>query len=465
MAAPLTSEEQLKPATQQDVADMKKEIGEVAKAVKAQNDTTNMAAIEETVKKILKESPVFNGKHSDRTVEIPVPDFDKAIDPKAARERHAQRVVEKMPAELRTKVNDIVILKAIFENPLREGGVIPVRELQYYKEFRQEAKEFVKALDTAASGGGADWVPTEFTNELWRLVRLQTKVEQLFRHIQMPRSPYLMPVQVGRVTSAKVSEQTADTGQTLIPVGDGSTITGSKTLTAVGHGSRVILSKEVEEDSIVPMLQFIQSEIITVLGEGREDGILNGDTTGSHQDSDVVAGDRRTMWKGLRKDAIEQSYTTDLSTFSTANLLTMRGLMGRYGANPKDVPIITGIKGYIKLLGLAEVITVDKYGPNATIQNGQLADVLGQPVIVSEWEREVLDSTGVYSASGTKTVLHMVNRNAYVFGEVRRASVQVLREIMAQSDQDVLLAKERIIFDDVYAVASNRITQMGINIG
>jgi hypothetical protein len=285
----------------------------------------------------------------------------------------------------------------------------------------------------------------------------------------MPTTPYVLPIEIGRLTSHKAAEQTADTGQTLIPVADGNNITGKTTLTAVGHGTRVLVSKDVEEDSIIPLLPFLRSRIIQTLAEGREDCSLNGDTAATHEDSDThsaAATDRRKMWLGLRAHAHDQSYTADLGELTLSNLrLLVRAPMGVYGVNPSDLAIVTGIKGYINLLNLPEVTTVDKYGAQATVLSGELAKVDGIPVIVSEWVREDLNASGVYEASATRTVLHIVNRNGFAVGVRRDATVQLLTELYAASDQDALVTRERVIFKDIYPIASSKSTYMGQNVG
>ena len=139
--------------------------------------------------------------------------------------------------------------------------------------------------------------------------------------------------------------------------------------------------------------------------------------------------------------------------------------MGKYGVNPANLAIITGIKGYINLLNLKEVTTVDKYGAGATVLAGELAKVDGIPVIVSEWVREDLTAAGIYGSGQTKTVLHFVYRDAYAVGVRRESSIQLLVEKYADSDQDALITRERVTFAPIHPIASNKTTYMGYNIG
>ncbi len=370
-----------------------------------------------------------------------------------------EEIIDSMPVELQKEADDLFIVSAITKKK--------PNQLKAWNGFTRKLGDFKKALDTATQYQGADWVPTGFSNQLFELVRLENKVMALFPQINMPTNPYVLPIQIGRLTSFKHAEQTADTSQTLIPVGDVNNITDKTTLTAVGHAVQVLCSKDVEEDSIVPMLPFLRSQIVSTLAEGREDCTLNGDTNGSHEDTDISASNsRRKMWLGLRAHAHDQSYTGDLGEFTLSNTrLLLRKPMGKYGVNPSKLAYVTGISGYINLLNLKEVTTVDKYGAGATVLAGELAKLDGIPIIVSEWVREDLDATGLYVSGGTKTVLHLVYRDAFAVGVRRESSIQLLVEKYADSDQDALITRERVCFVPIYPIASNKTTYCGVNIG
>jgi hypothetical protein len=202
------------------------------------------------------------------------------------------------------------------------------------------------------------------------------------------------------------------------------------------------------------------------LAEGREDAILNGDiVSGTHEDSDISsATSRRKLWTGLRALAHDNSLTADLGSLSITTIRGGRALMGRYGIKPSDVVWIVGMAGFMQMVNIPELTTVDKYGNNATILTGELAKLDGSPVIVSEWVREDLNASGVYAAASTKTVAYLVNRKGFVTGVRREANVQLLVEKYAEFDQDALKVRERVTFAPVYALASNKTLMLGQNI-
>lgn len=371
----------------------------------------------------------------------------------------AASLLESMPAEVSKELDNCFIMSKILN--------VPVQHLKSWGKFGQRYGDFKKALDTAASGGGAEWIPTDFSSRLWELVRVQGKVAPLFQVIPMPSNPYTLPLEVGRLTSYKHAQQTGDTGQTLIPVSDGSSITGNITLTAADHAARVLVSKNLEEDSIIPVLPFLQNRIVMALAEGREDCIINGDTAGTMDSNDTASDGHNRLWNGLRRLALTNSYSADMATMTAAQLrLALRAPMGKFGVNPDELAYIVDLTTYIKMLNIDDVSTLEKFGPNATILKGQLAALDGIPVIVTEWARTNLNASGVYDGVTTsKSGILLVNRNGFVVGERRGAEVMILRELFAQSRQDAVIVSERVTFSPTHAIASNKTAYFGYNVG
>lgn len=430
-------------ATLDEIKKQVHDLTELAKQQKAEYAST----VETLLKSVLQNHPGFTPASK---IEVPLTDQEKRIGD----------VFEKMPAELHSECDNILFLsKMLNRQP---------QMLKSWNPFKRKMGEFKKALDTAEATGGAEWIPTDFSSQLYELVRQSGQVQSLFPQLTMPTNPYKLPIQIGRLMSFKGAEQTADSSQTPVSSGHTAGITGNVTLTAVNHNTMVPTSKNLEEDSIIPILPFLRSEIITALAEGRETCILNGDiVSGTHEDTDTTdAGDRRKMWTGLRALAHDTAgYAVDMSEFTLSTLLDLIGTMGKFGLRPAEAPIITGIKGYLTLCKLPQVQTLDKYGPGALILNGELANVLGRPIIVSEFVREDLNSSGVYASGQTKTALHVVNRRGFVMGIRRDATVQLLTELFALYGQDVLMVWERVIFSPTYAQSTNATAVMGQNIG
>lgn len=356
--------------------------------------------------------------------------------------------------DFQQRSDDIYLLAKIM-------GVNP-RSTKLYAQFKDS--ELRKAMDTATGGEGAEWIPTGFSADLIDMVRLELKVASLHDHINMPTDPYKLPVVGADATGYLISENTADP-ESATRVKASKPTTANRTLNASKIGARVIFSQELGEDSIVPMLPFVKKNIAVALADAIEDAIINGDTSSPHMDSDVTdSTDARKAWPGYRKLADTASVEVDMSSFGTPVLRTLRADMGRFGVNPANLAWVVGVVGYNKMLGLTEVLTMDRYGQKATILSGELAKFDGIPIIVSEKQRENLNTSGEYDGTTTsKTVLQLVHRPSFIIGDRRAVTIKTDENI--ETDQMILVATQRLDFLDIYAAsASNTIVGVGYNI-
>ena len=264
------------------------------------------------------------------------------------------------------------------------------------------------------------WIPTLASPQLQMDYRLNLKVAALFRQVDMPHSPYEFPVMWARdaLTYACPGEQLATTAQWTNVLGTGLKMT----FTAKKFHKASYVSDEAMWESIVPMVPTILADHADFIAYAIEYAIVNGDTTATHQDTDIEAAGTYhagTAFKGLRKLAIAGSCKTDVNSnpYKTSTMRGLRASMGKYGVVPTDVALLVSPAGYIQLLSNADVKTYDVFGPQATILQGQLASFDGHPVIVSECMREDLDATGVNGASGNTFGAYLyVNKNMFAVG-------------------------------------------------
>lgn len=360
----------------------------------------------------------------------------------------------RLPAELQERADDIYLVSKFLQRD--------PRSLKMWREFASEASALRKAMDTATSGEGLDWIPTGFSSELIRKVKLQLKVSALHRRIVMPTNPFRLPIEGADATAYLFAESTSDTATKITASTPG---TSDVTFDAIKLACRILVSTELEEDSVVAILPLLRDKIVQALAEAQETSTINGDTAGTHMDSDVTAStDVRKAWDGYRKLALSAA-SVDCSTFDKSNLRAIRTAMGKYGVNPRNLAWIAGISIYNKMLGLDEVVTFDKYGPSATILTGELGKFDGIPIIVSEFIREDLNATGVYDGVTTsKTVLPLVYRPAFLYGDRRNITLKVSHELYMETDQDVAIATQRLDFQPVQDATTEPIVGLGYNI-
>lgn len=343
-----------------------------------------------------------------------------------------------------------------------------VKSLPWYADYRKIAIELGRAMSGGTSSNvGEDWVPYFMSANLKLLVQAQTLVANLFDEIMMPTPKYDHPVEGADPVVYLIGEATSDTESTNVITAD-TPKTSKITLQAVKLALRILLSSEVMEDSIINLASEVLRRIAKAFARGLDDAIINGDTAGSHQDSDVTnAKDRRKAWNGLRKHAlISNMPNVDLATFSTANLLSIRKSMGVYGSKPGELAWIVGFKGMIEMMKLAELITMDKYGANASVLSGEVAKFFGSPVILSEFIREDLNANAVYDGSTTtKSCLLCVSRESFVRGERRAITINSSDDRHIETDQTVTVGTWRGDFKNWFSTtsAANKIVGIGRN--
>jgi hypothetical protein len=323
--------------------------------------------------------------------------------------------------------------------------------------------EVTKALDTQEVGGGAEFVFTGMSTNLINQVRQNLIISSLFEHVNMPTNPYKVTVELGPATSYLVPENVADTGQTSITASQLGT--ANITFNAKSIGAMTRISKELNQDSIIPMVPLIQKNLLRGLANGLENALLNGDITGTHMDTDTTGSTNvAKAWPGLRKLALANGYKVDLGTFDLAGLRKMRIKMGQFGINPADLVLIASNSAYIQMLNWPEVVTKDKFGDQGTVLTGELLRVDGIPVVVSPYMRQDLDATGVNAASGnTKTGIMLVHRDGFVIGDRQEIELDQTDEPKAYRQRSIL-ADMRVDFLPTQPIAGNATVVLGYNI-
>lgn len=333
--------------------------------------------------------------------------------------------------------------------PIR-GGADATMVKAHYGAARAEA---YKALTSTGGNAGDEWVPTFASAELWRDTHLATQIASLIRRVDMPTNPYDLPTQTADATFRYASsENTAVTASNFT--------TDKATLTARKIQAEVDFSGEVTEDSIIPVVAAIRADLVRRGAQTIDDLIVHGDTetggTGNVNSDDgaPAAGSFYLALNGLRKFAVvtNTGQTSNVAgALTSANFNTIRALLGKYGARPSDLAIVTGTSTYLAMLTIAEVITPDKYGPNATVLQGELGRFFGIPIVLSEAipgaSIDKVDADGKYtttspSSNDTKGWLVLFNRNHWVSGFRRDFSLESFRDI--QKDQNILVASFRM---------------------
>jgi hypothetical protein len=308
----------------------------------------------------------------------------------------------------------------------------------------------LKAFGTGAAGEGAEWVPTIVASTYIEEFELERQVMQQFRQVNMPSSPFDVPIQTD-VTVARRQAESCDPADNVAAANFG---TGKITLDAEKLVEYMCLPEELNEDSAPNILGLVRTEVTEAQQRAFERAILDGDTTGPHMDTDVT-GSVGTVGFGA-------------ANVTTAKLREMRENMGKFGVSESQLAWFVNSRGYHQMRDLPEVTTVEKFGPAATILRGALAGVDGVPIFISEWVRSDLDANGVHSGvalDDTHTVVHLINRSRFMWGVRRPIRVRAVTDPTPPGDRWLVASWWRGDFKGHAQSASEVSTVLGIEVG
>lgn len=228
--------------------------------------------------------------------------------------------------------------------------------------------------------------------------------------------------------------------------------TSERDITPVGMAISVPIDRDAAEDVVFGDVMPVMREIVARAASlGREDAIINGDTAGSHQDAiaswnpnDLFAGtgggsgDHRRLYLGLRARAFDidaagssGDATLDTGTGLTYDeILTLAGKMGAGQALDGDLALIVDHKTYLEdILGISEVRTLDKYGPQASVLSGEVGRVGPWRILRTPVLDKDLAATGLYTGSGALAGAVGVNLARYRIARRRALRVEMATEI------------------------------------
>lgn len=366
---------------------------------------------------------------------------------------------KKLSAEAQAYGDMLLIAKSAIEVRGGKADVARIRENMINMGVIDEApmvevQKAAEALGTASAGYGLEWIPTQFSPSMIDRVRLELKVAALHSRIPMPTNPYKAPV-VSADAIAKVQGEVTDADDLTKRIKTSKPGTINLTWTAKKLATRLITSDELTEDSIVPILPWLRDQAIMALANAQEDATINGDVkagTADAFDNDMIAAGtdhQRAAWNGYRALA-KAAAKVDLGTFNVAGLRALRAALGKYGVNPANLAWVVSIAGYNKMLSLSEVLTLEKYGAQATLLSGELGRLDNIPVVVSEFVRENLSATGVNTVGGpnTKSEVLLVYRPGFAYGDRRQVTVRSREDF--ETEQTIIAASQRLDFQRIY---------------
>jgi hypothetical protein len=297
-----------------------------------------------------------------------------------------------------------------------------------------------EVIHTTQAGYGDEWVPTLASAALWRTIRMDARVLASLSQFDMPSQPYQYSAESADPTFYNVGETTAEAQLVIganMPIGDSKVGTARITFTAGKIGALSFWSEEMNEDSIIPTEPQLRDQFGIAVAHNVDSVLLNGDETTGGTSNISYYGATPSVESFLAVDGLRHAplVTTtadsrDGGVLNLSDVNATRKLMGTAGINGGDVSqlvIFCDIPTGMTFEDLDEVTTVDKYGAQATVLNGELGNIKGIPIIKSQDYGLTYTNGNVHStgSNNTKGSFVIVNRMGVKVGWRRRPRIYV----------------------------------------
>ena len=306
-------------------------------------------------------------------------------------------------------------------------------------------RQLLKALSMTDGGGAEVTLQTTIASEVVPLIRQQCFVRQIadksksLINMTKPkiRIPKLMRAQ--GAYSVKPGSPAPEFKARL----EGIDLVPEKLMTWLP------IEQEVFEDSTVKDLEgMLKEEMAREVAQAEEIAFMLGDTEVNHGD-----GDPRNVFDGLFKRAAATPYTYDATLdqndgqILVSNLIRAIRYLGIYGRNKRDIVILVGLSAEEALLRSKAFQTMNTYafGSGAGVFTGEIGRLAGATVIATTF----LDA----QPGDTYGKCMILNQSSFAIGDWSNFSIRVYDEILAQTDQVAIRARERVAFTARYPEA------------
>jgi len=300
----------------------------------------------------------------------------------------------------------------------------------------------MRAMDTTDTSAV---IGVQYMTQMWEAATQSAVITPLIRSYPMASKTGYIPVFGAPPVPIAYPESTVDDPADY----DTQDTTFARvSVTANKYGIHQKWSGEIEEESIVPFVAAIRERAVQSVSFYSDDIVMNSDTTlaatGNINSDDALlaANHRLVQCDGIRHGAIVDTTTNTVAiagaSIALSDLTGLRKLCidrtrltdWAHPANPRDFVYVINSEGYDAVQNIDELVTVDKYGANATVLTGEVAAIGRNPLLVT-MAVPLTEADGKVSATpGNNTLNQAVafNRNALSLGYLRQMTVETYRK-------------------------------------
>lgn len=295
-------------------------------------------------------------------------------------------------------------------------------------KYGQKHQTAMKAVNNSSSiTVSSDAYETVFSTNLIRDIQAKLVIAPIFREIPMTSKNLTIPINPGRGNATWVDAAAygtdASTGNEL------NVALTERTLKTFKLAAKTYLTEETEEDAIIAVLPILRDHLVEAHANEIDRAFLLG--TGTGQPKGLV-----TQATAIAAGAALQvtTATADGSVLVTAKeILKARRKLGLYGINLNEIVLVISQDAYWDLLLDSEWADVQQVGTAAVKLQGEVGNIYGMPVVVSNQ----------FAAKAVSTAFGiMVNKTNFVVPRQRGATVKT--DFDVEKDRRVIVATQRL---------------------
>jgi hypothetical protein len=319
--------------------------------------------------------------------------------------------------------------------------------------------EAIKTTLDGDTGYGLEMLPEELSDDIIQRVWQESWCRQSFKSVSMTTITLKIPKITGGMTmygKHTINDEAAtETRHTTTDI-------ELDMRTVIGNAP---IEKKIIAYAVKTLLPSLEEDIRKAVAEMEENMFVNGDTTtGATNINGVynavnfpdgyVTRDPRLEFDGLRHFAIAGGAVVNASGQALTQTHIRRALaqLGRHGIKKSEIIILMSLTVSTTVMGWSQLLTIDKYGPKATILTGEIGKVFGCTVIASDLVPDTLDANAVarnQSLAGTNmSVVLVFNKTSPIIGNPARPDrkFRILLDEEIVDDEIALVPIEDIAF-------------------
>lgn len=296
-------------------------------------------------------------------------------------------------------------------------------------------------MKDVVAGNSVDAFENAFSTNVYEEMRQQLVVAPLFNRIEVNARQFSVPVADEDTDDAiaqfESGTYTTDTNNS-VPATNQNVIK-SVELTPHKFMVKTHIAKDEEEDTILPLVDFLRAAATRRLARFTDKVLLRGTgaITGFDATESMSAGSTTGVGgvgspiKGVINHAAAvgglnlyrgvglTGATANTAKANAATVASARAAMGKYGlALGENLVMLTSVEGYNSFVTEDDFQTVDKFGAQATYLTGSLGAIYGIPLYISEF----MDS--VSGTANNRVLATMIYKPGFLIGERRSMEIE-----------------------------------------